>query len=87
MAATAAEITFSSRRDPLPGEMVCWLMSRKLRPAVIMIQVIEALPGSRSVEISARHTASRGPLLESAWVVTNDEPFDPATRDPEVCVV
>ena len=49
VAATAAVMTFSSGCDPLPREMVCSVMSRKLCPAVIMIQVTEALPGSRSM--------------------------------------
>ena len=84
VAVTAAARTFSSGCDSLPGEMVCWLMSMKLCPAVIMIQVTEALPGSRSMEISARHAGKPRPGSEAAWVVTYDRPFDPATWDPEV---
>jgi hypothetical protein len=42
VAVTVTEMTLSSGCDPLLAEMDCWLMSRKLCPAVIMIQVTEA---------------------------------------------
>ena len=47
---------------------------------MIMIQVTEALPGSRFIEISARHTAMPELVLETARVVTNDGPFRSGNR-------